>query len=300
MNPFEKSTSHWVKYSEYEIKKAEDGNRYITPTPNAKPTIFEPLKSTETLVVDALNVGQLLMSRKSNEEVQTAVMAFVHKYGLLGLMTALPTTPHFIDYEAVYLPKNHFIKAETMSTQEYLALFFPFKKPSFTKVGVESLWTTSEDREMIALALTFADGPQAVNMSFQREYAENYDWLLTQFKDWAFAFVSAYFYYMDYDKIDERERSLYRQGMAAFNGVAPTYHIALLDKPTIVWDFHSLLLVIQLTFSFMLTNERQSLRICKHCHKVYMASNPKAVFCSPRCKNQFNVYKSRKKKDKEK
>ena len=29
-------------------------------------------------------------------------------------MTALPTTPSFMDYEAVYLPKNHFIKAETM------------------------------------------------------------------------------------------------------------------------------------------------------------------------------------------
>ena len=31
-------------------------------------------------------------------------------------MTALPTTPSFMDYEAVYLPKNHFIKAETMET----------------------------------------------------------------------------------------------------------------------------------------------------------------------------------------
>ncbi len=31
-------------------------------------------------------------------------------------------TPH-----AVYLPKNHFIKEESMSTKEYLELFFPCK-----------------------------------------------------------------------------------------------------------------------------------------------------------------------------
>lgn len=34
--------------------------------------------------------------------------------------------------------------------------------------------------------------------------------------------------------------------MAAFDGMAPTYHIALFDKPTIVWNFHSLMLGIQL------------------------------------------------------
>jgi len=31
-----------------------------------------------------------------------------------------------------------------------------------------------------------------MNMSFQREYAESYDWLTTQFRDWAFTFVSIF------------------------------------------------------------------------------------------------------------
>lgn len=34
--------------------------------------------------------------------------------------------------------------------------------------------------------MTFGSHPQAMNMSFQREYAERYDWLVTQIKDWAF------------------------------------------------------------------------------------------------------------------
>ena len=49
-------------------------------------------------------------------------------------------------------------------------------------------------------------------MSFQREYAESYDWLVEVFRDWAFTFFSSFLYYQDYDKLDENERSLYRQG----------------------------------------------------------------------------------------
>ena len=294
-NLFQRASSYWVKYSKYELKKAADGKRYIKPAPKAKPAVYDPLKDAETLVVDALNVGMLLMGRAGEKAIQAAVMEFVHKYGLLGFMTALPTTPQFIEYEAVYLPKNHFIKDETMTTEDYLSLFFPFEQMDFTKNGIESSWNINNDRTMMALAMTFSNEPQAMNMSFQREYAENYDWLLTQFKDWAFTFTASYLFYEDYEKNDEATRDLYRQGMAAFGGIAPTYHIKLLDKPTIVWDFYSLLLGVQMMFSFILTDEKNPLRSCRHCQKAFIAGHTNAAFCSPRCKNQYNVYKSRKK-----
>lgn len=298
-NLFQKTSSHWVKYSEYEYRHEEDGTLYVAPAPKAKPAVYDPLKDAEALVLDMLNVGMLCMNRAGDEQIQTAVMEFVGRYGLLGFITALPTTPQFVDYGAVYLPKNHFIKEESMTTDKYLAHFFPFDKLDFCKAGRESVWNVGNDRSMMALAMTFGDKPQAMNMSFQREYAERYDWLVTQFKDWAFTFVSSFLYYEDYDKIDETTRDLYRQGMAAFGGIAPTYHIALLDRPTIVWDFHSLLLGVQMMFSFMLTDEKTPLRSCKHCTKVFAAKHPNAAFCSPRCKNQYNVYKSREKKNSE-
>ena len=53
----------------------------------------------EDIVVDALNVGLLCMSKDKEKEAeqQAAVMGFISRYGLLGLMTtitctALPTT----------------------------------------------------------------------------------------------------------------------------------------------------------------------------------------------------------------
>ena len=180
-----------------------------------------------------------------------------------------------------------------MPTMDYLDLFFPFVKPDVVKRGVESMWNIQNDRIMMALAMTMTDKPMAVNMSFQREYAESYDWMKQQFIDWAFTYVNSFLYYEDYDTLDEDTRQIMQESMTAFGGNAPTYHIALLDKPTIVWDFHSLLLGIQMMFSFMLTDSDNPIRLCRHCTKAFVASRPSAVFCSPQCKNKHNVYKSR-------
>ena len=68
--------------------------------------------------------------------------------------------------------------------------------------------------------------------------------------------------------------------MAAFGGIAPSYHIELLDKPTIYWDFHSLLLGIQMMFSFMLVDGDQPLRLCKHCQKVFLGSRSTPPFAA--------------------
>ncbi len=77
------------------------------------------------------------------------------------------------------------------------------------------------------------------------EYAERYDWLVKEFTDLAFTFMTSFLYYLDYDSIHEQTRDLYRQGISAFGGISPTYRIALeKDSPVIVWDFHSLLVMV--------------------------------------------------------
>lgn len=135
---------------------------------------------------------------------------------MISMNGALPTTPDFITYESVYLPKNHFIKEENISTERYLSYFFPFDKIDFRKKGSESSWST-DNLEMIALIMTMKNKPQAVMMSFQREYAESYDWLVEVFRDWAFTFFSSFWYYQYYDKLDENERNIYRQGTNRHN-----------------------------------------------------------------------------------
>ena len=296
---FERTSSNWVRYSEYEWKEAKDGNLYLMPAKTAQPSIYDPLSEYQNIVLDAINIGRMKGEKKSQKEIQKAIQQFAVKYGLLGLMTALPTTPNFMDYEAVYLPKNHFIREESMSTMDYLNLFFPFDKPDVVKRGIESMWNISNDRVMMALAMTMSDKPMAVNMSFQREYGERYEWMQQQFEDIAFTYLTAMLYYEDYDYLNSDQKMLMQQGMEAFGGIAPTYKIRLLDKPTIVWDFHSLMLGVQMMFSFMLTDQDKPLRICKHCAEIFVASRPSAIFCSSQCKNKYNVYKSRAKDKKD-
>lgn len=236
-NLFERASSYWVRYDRYELKEGMNGVQYVTAAQDANPEVYNPLENLEQLVLDALNVGPLSMGRKSEEVIRQGVMDCVHKYGLLGLMTALPTTPKFMDYEAVYLPKNQYIREETMSTEKYLELVYPFDKLDLVKKSIESSWNINEDRTLQTLALTFWEQPMAMSMSFQRQYAEQYDWLTAQFKDWAFHLLTSFFYYEDNASLKAGAKKAMHMSMAAFGGMAPTYHIALFDKPTIVWDF---------------------------------------------------------------
>jgi hypothetical protein len=279
---FAHTSAHWGRYSEYKWKTAPDGNCYLLPTEKAKPSVYDPMKDPHTLVIDALEIGMMLFRREQESKMKQAIRAFAGKYGLLGIMTALPTTAEFIEYEKVYLPKNPFLRKETMETSEYVRLFFPFIQPDFRKKGVESVWQT-EDKYEIAFAMTFQSDPQAKAMSFMRNYGERYDWLCKLFKDWAFLALTTRFYMDDKKRDDPDTLALYRKGIAAFEGNAPTYHIELRGKPTLVWDFHSLLLDIRFLLTVMLTDDQTPLRMCRHCFKPFIAKQPDEDYCCEEC-----------------
>jgi hypothetical protein len=301
-NIFHRTNAYWAKYSTYEYRQGDDGYLYILPTASSQPTVYDPVKDTEALVISAINLGRLAMKEDvSQNTLKDAVMEFVTKYGLLGFMPGLPTTSEFMNYDAVYLPRNHFIKEETITTQDYLSLFFPFGKPDISKNKETAQWNVSSDeysdRKVMSRAMTFASEPIAVGLSLMPIYAERFDWLVTQFRDWAFMLVSTFLLNVYKVDMDDYTRELYKQGILAFGGKAPTYRIRMYDnKPGIRWDFHSLLLTIQTMFGFALVDESRPLRLCRHCNLAFIASHHNAEYCSPECKNQHNVGKSRGKK----
>jgi hypothetical protein len=94
---FERTSSCWVRYDKYVIRTDAKGTKYITAAADAKPDIFDPLEDAQTMVLEALNVGRLYFGDDIPESQREAsLLQFVHHYGLLGLMTALPTTPKFM------------------------------------------------------------------------------------------------------------------------------------------------------------------------------------------------------------
>ena len=153
------------------------------------------------------------------------------------------------------------------------------------------------ERDAYKTMLKFSDLPFAQRHGFKRGYAERYDWLHNQFRDWASMFLSAALYY---EETDETMRELHHRALFAYSGVAPHYRIVMNDdSPALKWDFHSLLQAIQLLLSVMLTDETRPLRACPECDRVFYADDVRAVFCSKECKNRYNVRKSRHKVDDE-
>ena len=284
---FERTSSCWVRYDKYVIRTDAKGAKYITAAADAKPDIFDPLEDAQAMVLEALNVGRLFFGDKTPERVrETALLQFVHHYGLLGLMTALPTTAKFMQYEKVYLPKNHFIREEALATERYLDYFYPFKKLNIRKYKTEFIWEVEGDTDAMALAMTFANDPNAMSMSFQKEYAEPVEWIAKALKNLTFPFITSKYFYEHGDAFDADEKKLMAQGVAAFGGIAPTYRIALLDKPTIVWDFHSLLIGLQMMFSFMLAADKAPLRMCPHCDTIFVAKRSNQRFCCDTCRRK--------------
>ena len=284
---FERTSSYWVHYDKYVIRTDAKGVKYITAAPGARPDIFDPLEDAQTMVLEALNVGRLFFGDKAPESVrEAALLQFVHHYGLLGFITTLPTTPKFMQYEKVYLPKNHFIREEALETEQFLDYFLPFKKMNLRKRGVEYTWEVEGDTDAVALAMTFASDPDAMSMSFQKEYAEPLDWIGKALRDMTFPFITSKYFYEHGDAFDADEKKLMAEGVAAFGGIAPTYRIALLDKPTIVWDFHSLLIGLQMMFSFMMAEEKTPLRMCDSCDTIFVANRKTQRYCCDKCRRK--------------
>ena len=122
-NLFEHTGAPWIRYSSYEYKAGSDSNLYITVSKDAKPEMHHPMQEAGQFFIDAINVGLAAMHKVPEEELKESVLCFIKKYGFLGFMSTLPTTADFITYESVYLPKNHFIKEESLPTENYLAFY---------------------------------------------------------------------------------------------------------------------------------------------------------------------------------
>ena len=111
-NLFEHTHAHWAKYSNYEWRTVPDGHDYLLPTADAKPSVYDPIPQADALVVEAVNIGLLLFHKASDAKLKEAMLGFARRYGLLGLMTALPTTPRGVVGSAVIKPIRPYRRAK--------------------------------------------------------------------------------------------------------------------------------------------------------------------------------------------
>lgn len=289
-NIFEHTSAHWVRYGDYKWKKADDGHLYLMPAPDAVPEFYDPMQVVNELVLEAVRIGRHLMHGTPERECREMIRAFALKYGLLGIMTALPTTANFFQYEKVYFPRNDLIRDEAMDTLSYLKFFFPFRMLDVEKIGVDSMWDShDDDNYMKALMMTMSPrDPEAMYMSFTRDYGERYDWMTSIFKDWAFTLLGTQLYYYDQKKPNNPDtRRIVENAMSILDNNAPTFHLELREHPTMVWDFHSLLMNIKMMMALMMTDEQNPIKLCRQCMMPFISGTPEQDFCSPEHEKKY-------------
>ena len=94
-NWFDGQSADWARFDEYIIIKSS-GKKCVTPSITARASAYNPLAISDSIIVDALNIGIMCVNDNTNEsKVEKAILEFCGKYGLLGFMSALPTTPDF-------------------------------------------------------------------------------------------------------------------------------------------------------------------------------------------------------------
>ncbi len=286
----------WFRYNGYEIKEIDE-KHYITPKENSKIIMYDPFDLADDILVDILMIGRCV-EKNDIEESNKKIMEFVEKYGLLGELTYLPLNTDIVKQNKVYLPSGNLVsEKETLPTDEYIELFLKCKKKQkvvMKKNARGEILDLSVENEMNPLAII--DRPAEYAVVFSRAYSECLVWIMHYARTLYLTFEAI----ENYNKIqDAYTKQIYDTRIKEFNPSKIACKILMEknkeDKPVLEWNLNSLKLAIDTMFALNETTERKTVKMCKHCGKPFASQNLKAEYCSPQCRNQANVYKSRSK-----
>lgn len=280
----------YLKYGDYCGKyKGED--YYMVPNPQSMinfRNIYDVFNKIEQAVVDLLNMGRSLEDDDREMTKFTFALFFVEQYGLLGFMAEAPVNPDFLLNKDVILKKGNFItKSCTMKTSDYFDLFFPFctkEEMSYSVADNKVKINTNSDLQKMLEETSISN--QLIYSTF---YCEKIDWIVAYAKKMYKLYTSINSY--NEDRLsDVFEKDI----IDDFKVSGVPYRINMEgNKPEIAWQPNSLKQAIDMSFGFMMSSEKNPIRQCKHCGKVFLAKNPKAEYCRAECRNKANVYKSR-------
>lgn len=250
----------YIHYSEYEITENKQGEKIVMPKRNAHLEEYNPTADSTEILIALLNTGRL-MRDSSVESDEQLILNFVNRYGLLGAIAELPLNKDFYKHELVFIDNNIFMTGGVMSTDAFEDLFFSKAKPRIT--------TSFELDDYIS----------------SRNYSEPLTWIAT--------YISELYEIL---LLCEKYKSEPETVSFLLNDKLKTnirYSLTVTDKIQMHYEFNSLMAVLNFTMANLLSAEGSPLKICKHCGKAFISENKRAEFCSERCRNQFNVYKSR-------
>lgn len=250
----------YARYSEYAIKENKQGKRVVIPTRTAQLETYDPTENAEEILTALLNTGRS-MKETAIEKTEELILDFVNRYGLLGAITELPLNKDFYNHELVFIDNNLFTASGVMATEDFEDLFFEKRKPKITKSFKLDDYIAS------------------------RNYSEPITWIAEYIHELYEILLLSVKYKTEPDAVSYLLNDRLKTNIR--------YRLTVTDRIQMQYEFYSLMGILNFTMANLLSAEGSPLKICKHCQKAFISQNKRAEFCSERCRNQFNVYKSR-------
>lgn len=250
----------YIRYSEYEIKDNKQGERVVIPARTAQLEIYNPIEKAEELLTALLNTGWS-MKETTPEKTEELILDFVNRYGLLGAIAELPLNKYFYNHELVFIDDNLFMSSGVMATEDFEDLFLEKAKPRITK------------------SFKLDDYIKSKN------YSEPITWIAEYIHELYEVLLLSVKYKAEPDAVSFLLNDRLKTNIR--------YRLTVTDRIQMQYEFYSLMGILNFTMANLLSAEGAPLKICKHCQKAFISQNKRAEFCSERCRNQFNVYKSR-------
>lgn len=250
----------YIRYSEYEIRENKRGDRVVIPARTAQLETYDPTENAEEILTALLNTGRS-MKEAAIEKAEELILDFVNQYGLLGAIAELPLNKDFYNHELVFIDDNLFTASGVMATEDFEELFFSKAKPKITK------------------SFKLTDYIKSKN------YSEPITWISEYIHELYEILLISVKYKTEPESVSFLLNDRLKTNIR--------YSLTVTDRIQMQYEFYSLIGVLNYTMANLLSADGSPLKICKHCQKAFISQNKRAEFCSERCRNQFNVYKSR-------
>jgi len=259
----------WIKYREYKFAEHKEKGLYIRPDTEDTDE-YNPFEFATEILLDLFNIGFTVCKNMNADE---QIIDFVNRFGLLGFGQAI-IDQEFEDCDIKLYNGNPFDKI-VMHYTDLMDLIFPFERNS------HRVTKGTEARATIFLAIHYEYRSPRGCAIFCTDYCEQTAWI----ENYAKYLNSTLLKFYNDENFEHR---LWNAKL----------YIGSSRKQILKFD--SLKGAVDIIFMDLLKSASPEIKLCKRCWKPFVVQSKKTEFCSPSCRNVFNVKKSRKRRCEEK
>ncbi|MCI8759900.1 MAG: hypothetical protein HFJ34_02035 [Clostridia bacterium] len=271
-------------FENYKIEEI-NGIRYVIPEKNAKQRVSTSSERMNEFTINLLNIGKKAYYNEKIEDIE--ILDYVRNFGLFGFMADFPINRYFILDDNVALRDYNFIiykdYVSVIKIEDYLKMFMP----KLNDTQITNLIKKCIDNIKPTIMEKYLTPELNEWLIFSKDYAEPVDMIIQYAK-------------LIYDHlVDVLENRHLLRNIPILNINNLSNSIDSLQNGQIILKYNYLKQAIDLNFMIQLSQDTIMLKICKFCHKAFIAANSKAEYDTPQCKNKANVYSFRKRAQEE-